>query len=310
MTITDTRETAVIGAEPGLGGKPYVDWAAAIAGILLASAIALVMLTFGAAIGLSFVNFHGGANASPVWVGIAAASWLLWVEVSAMMCGGYLTGRLRHRVGDATEHESDVRDGAHGLIVWAGAVLIGAIVTAGGIGGAASTVGSAVSTTVNAAASAAGPAAGGMVQNLSGYFADTLMRPSAATGAAPAPAGGSAGANRADAVAEAGRILVADAASGNVPDADKAYLADLVARTTGLTPEDARKRVNDVLAQIDSAKQKAADTAETARKAAVIAAFITAASLLVAAVGAYWAAMMGGNHRDRQVVFDYWFRRF
>lgn len=308
MTVTGTGETVVVEPGSGASARPYVDWAAVFAGILLASAVALVMLTFGTAIGLGFVNFHGGGNASPVWVGIAAASWLLWVEVSAMMCGGYLTGRLRRRVADATEHESDVRDGAHGLIVWAGAVLIGALVTAGGVGGAASALGSAVSSTVNATASAAGPAAGGMAQNLSGYFADTLLRPAAAAPGASATA--PAGANRAEAVAEAGRILVTDAANGSVPDADKAYLADLVARTTGLSADDARKRVDDVLAQVDTAKQKAADAAETARKAAVVAAFITAASLLVAAVGAYWAAMMGGNHRDKQVVFDYWFRRF
>ena len=66
-----------------------------------------------------------------------------------------------------------------------------------------------------------------------------------------------------------------------------------------MSADDAKKRVDDVMGQIDAAKQKAADAAETARKAAVIAAFITAASLLVAAVGAYWAAMMGGNHRDK-----------
>jgi len=142
-----------------------------------------------------------------------------------------------------------------------------------------------------------------------------LMRPAAATAPAGSPTPPAAvpaptAANRADAVAEAGRILVADAANGNVPDADKTYLADLVSRTTGLSPDDARKRVDDVLAQVDAAKQKAADAAETARKATVVAAFITAASLLVAAVGAFWAAMMGGNHRDKQVVFDFWFRRF
>ena len=48
----------------------------------------------------------------------------------------------------------------------------------------------------------------------------------------------------------------------------------------------------------------------TPANATVIAAFVTAASLLVSAVGAYWAAMMGGNHRDKETVFDFWFRRF
>jgi len=117
-------------------------------------------------------------------------------------------------------------------------------------------------------------------------------------------------ADRSVAIAEAGRILTNDALTGSVSDADKAYLADLVARNTGMTADASKKRVDDIIGQIDTAKQKAADAAETARKMAVLAAFITAASLLVAAVAAYWAAMMGGNHRDKEMVFDYWFRRF
>ena len=53
----------------------------------------------------------------------------------------------------------------------------------------------------------------------------------------------------------------------------------------------------------------ALDAAESERKLGVLAAFLTAASLLVAGAGAYWAAMQGGNHRDKQTVFQ-WFKRF
>src|SRR3954452_23434800 len=95
----------------------YVDWAAVIAGIVLASAISLVLLTFGSAVGLSLTNFRSFSNTAPIWAAIAAASWLLWVQISSFMAGGYLTGRMRRRFHDATEHESDVRDGAHGLLV-------------------------------------------------------------------------------------------------------------------------------------------------------------------------------------------------
>jgi hypothetical protein len=331
--MPSTVDTVVVTeAAPATDRHAYVDWPAIFAGIVLASAIALVLLTFGSAIGLSFANFHGSTGVSPVWVAIAAASWLLWVEVSSMMCGGYLAGRMRRRAHDATEHESDVRDGAHGLIVWGGALIIGAIVTVSGIGASVSAISNVAGTATTAAAAGAGPAAGAAASN-SGfnpntYFADALFRP--ASGAAPAanaaaaPAAGSAapaaapatpatpaaGADRAGAVAEAGRILANGAIAGSVSDTDKAYLADLVARNTGMSADDSKKRVDDVLSQVDQAKQKAADAAETARKTAVIAAFITAASLLVAAVGAYWAAMMGGNHRDKEMVFDYWFRRF
>src|SRR3954452_21467616 len=75
----------------------YVDWAAVIGGIVLASAISLLLLTFGSAVGLSFANFHTFTGVSGVWVAIAAASWLLWVQISSFMAGGYLAGRMRRR---------------------------------------------------------------------------------------------------------------------------------------------------------------------------------------------------------------------
>ncbi len=158
MTMPSTIDTVIVDARAAAANThhAYVDWPAIIAGVVLAAAISLVMLGFGSAIGLSFANFHGGATASPVWIGIAAASWLLWVEISSMMAGGYLAGRMSRRIGDSTEHESDVRDGAHGLLVWAGALLIGAMVATSGIGAAASAIGNVAGTVTNATATAAG----------------------------------------------------------------------------------------------------------------------------------------------------------
>jgi hypothetical protein len=307
MTIPADIETVTVPGDTTLAAQhAYVDWPAIIAGILLASAVSLVMLGFGSAIGLSFANFHGGTGVSPIWIGIAAASWLLWVEVSSMLAGGYLTGRMRRRIHDATEHESDVRDGAHGILVWAGALLVSAIVAASGVGAAASMLGSAVSTATTAAATAAAPAAGNAAAQSAfdpaAYFTDALFRPGNA--APPAPA------NRGEAVAEAGRVLAFSAANGSVSDADKTFLAQLVAQNTGLSEADATKRVDEVLANVEAARQKAADAAEAARKTAVLGAFLIAASLLVAAAAAYWAAGLGGRHRDEQTVFADFFRRF
>ena len=45
--------------------------------------------------------------------------------------------------------------------------------------------------------------------------------------------------------------------------------------------------------------------AEAARKLTVISGFITAASLLVGAVAAFFGAQSGGNHRDKDVRSDF-----
>lgn len=287
------------------GETSYVDWPAIFAGIVFASAISLVLMTFGSAVGLSFANFRSGSGA-PGWaIGIAAASWLLWVQVSSFMAGGYLTGRLRRRHHDASEHESDVRDGAHGLIVWAGAAVLGSALVLGGVGSAANAVGAAASTVTQAAANVAGDVADNLDPNA--YFVDTLFRPAA--NAVPSAAA-SATANLDASRAEAARIFVQAAASGQLAPDDKDYLVSVVQQVTGANQADAASRVDAAFNGIQAAKQQALDAAEAARKTAVLAAFLIAASFLVSAVGAYWAAMKGGNHRDNNTVFAGVFGRF
>lgn len=272
----------------------YVDWPAIIAGIVFASALSLLFIAFGSAIGLNFVNFEAREGAPAVLIGIAAASWFLWVQISSYMAGGYLAGRLRRRHFDANEDESDVRDGAHGLLVWAGAMVIGAVLAVSGIGAAASTAGNAAATAVTAAATAADDGA----IDPNAYFVDTLFR-------APTPI------EAPEVRAEAGRIFAQAALNdGVVSEVDRTYLASTVAATTGLTQEEAQARVDEVIATVESARQQALEAARIARNTAIIAAFLLAASSLVAAIGAYWAAQKGGNHRDKNSVFFDVFRRF
>lgn len=297
---TDT----IVVAGPTAGAEQehhsYIDWPAVIGGLVVASAISVLLLAFGSAVGLSMANFGAGPDVAPIWIAIAGASWLLWVQISSFMAGGYFTGRMRRRFHDATEHESDVRDGAHGLLVWAGALVLGAIIAAGGVGSALNAIGSAAGTATIAASNVADKA--GNPVDPHAYFVDTLFR--AQPGATPA-----AGTLQ-DYRGEATRILAQGAVAGNVSDDDKNYLATLVASNTGLSPDDAKARVDQVLRAVDDAKAKAAAAAETARKWTVLGAFLTAASLLVSAVGAYWAAMKGGRHRDEQTVFADVFKRF
>lgn len=328
MAIDTPTEVTVVTADaaPGAAEGSYVDWPAIIAGIVLASAISLLLLAFGSAIGLSFVNFDAADDVNPIWIGIAAASWLLWVEISSFMCGGYLTGRLRRRRYDASEHESDVRDGAHGLLVWGGGLIVGALLAVGGLGATANAVGGAAAAITQAAGNAAGD-----IGDATGYFADMLLRPAATPAAGAAtptpPAGGTAApvappANVGTATAspaavdtsaardEIGRILTRSVVTGAVSDDDKAYLGQIVAANTGMSQDEATARVDQVLKAVDDAKAQAATVAEKTRRTTVLAAFLTAAALLVSAVGAYWAAQMGGRHRDEGTEFADVFRRF
>ena len=110
---------------------------------------------------------------------------------------------------------------------------------------------------------------------------------------------------------EAGRIFAQAAlGDGTIAADDKTYLANVVAANTGLTPEEASARVDQVAAAVNDARLKAVEAARIARNTGIIGAFLIAASLLISAIGAYWAAQKGGNHRDNETVFADVFRRF
>ncbi|MGV3574180.1 MAG: hypothetical protein ACO1O4_03470 [Devosia sp.] len=298
MTIVQPTEVAVVDTSSTRDDASYVDWSAIIAGVIFASAISLLFIAFGTAIGLNFIDFNSREGAPGILIGIAAASWFLWVQVSSLMAGGYLAGRLRRRHFDATEDESDLRDGAHGLIVWAGATVLGAIIALGGVGAAANMAGSALATATTATSNVAAGAADAIDPNA--YFTDQLFR-------ADQPVAGDTEAAR----AEAGRIFAQAAlGDGTVPEADRTYLANVVAANTGLTPEESAARVDAVVVAIDGAKQDALEAARIARNTGIIAAFLLAATTLVSAIGAYWAAQKGGNHRDENTVLTDVFRRF
>jgi hypothetical protein len=97
---------------------------------------------------------------------------------------------------------------------------------------------------------------------------------------------------------EAVRILANAALEGQISQEDRAYLGTLTARNTGLTPDDANARVDNVLQQVERAKTKAKKMADDARKAAATMAFVTVLSMFIGAFIACAAAALGGHLRD------------
>ena len=86
--------------------------------------------------------------------------------------------------------------------------------------------------------------------------------------------------------------------SGQMEADDRAYLEKLLAARTGLTPEDAKARVDAVLKRAEEAAQQAQQAAETARKTGATFALVGALSLLIGAFIASAAAALGGRLRD------------
>lgn len=244
----------------------YVDWCAVLAGAVLAAALSFVLLTAGAAIGLTLVSAREGSHGSTA--AYLAAFWSIAVPIGSLLAGGYVAGRMRPAWTE-TGDESQFRDGIHGALVWSVAVLLGAFLAMS----AAHTVGSVGASVASGVANTA---------QIAVPAVDSLVR------AQPAP-------NRpvvsADQQAQIGRILANSVRNGTLSDPDKAYLTQTVAQVTGIPAPEAEKRVTD-------AYNATVEAIETARKTAVATGLITATALLMAFAAAWFAAQRGGDHRD------------
>ena len=264
--MVDTRMTsAPIGTRTSSVGEhlnhAYVDWASVAGGAVVATAIFTTLSIFGSAVGLSLTSAHTDGGVSGKATAIAVGLWAAWVAVSSFAAGGYVAGRLRHRISDASEHEVEMRDGLHGLIAWGLAGLISGLILTSAVSGLASAGGgkaTAVST----------------VENLE---MNKLFR--GQKGYDPASHG------------EVKTVLDTAMAGATIDATDRTYLAQVVAPQAGVSPAIVATRVDEAIAEIKN-------TLDSARRGAVLAAFLAAVSLALGAAAAWWAAIEGGKHRD------------
>ena len=269
----DMAAGAADGPVPTPGGPlSYVHWGPVIAGAVVAAAVFFTFMTFASAVGLAI------ASPSPTWrdasiaLAVLSCVWILLVALGSFALGGYVAGRVRSTWA-TSEDEREFRDGAHGLLVWALAVVIGALLT----WAAATAVSSA-----SASATGAPRAASGEPAFLS-YEIDRPLRSERRPETVDP-----------EARAEASRLMLRGIGRQGLAQEDRVYLVRLVAARTGLSPTDADRRVSLIL-------EDARRAARRARASSVIIGFMTAASLAAGAAAAWFAACAGGQHRDRAI---------
>jgi hypothetical protein len=323
MAVTTTTVT------PAAVGSPArsVQWGAVILGALAASAISMVLLTFGAGIGLSAASPYPYAGASAKALAVISALYAAITMVASFAAGGYIAGRMRLPPTPEEMHEADFRDGAHGFAVWALSMFVGGLLVASGAAGALKTAVQATAAVTGGAAAgaASNPALGQAALSMTptDYAVDAILAPApAAAGApagaaaptaggipAPAPAGvggATPAPSRADLSAPITRIFAKSLKSGQLDQRDRATLVAVVQQQTGLPQAEAEKRVDQAYNDLKAAEQKARDAAEAARKAALITAFAVAATLLLGCAAACAGAGAGAKHRHERTAIT-WF---
>jgi hypothetical protein len=271
-----------------------VSWPAIFAGAFVAAASSLVLAALGSGFGLASVSAWPNSGVSATTFTVMTAIWLIVVQWLASGLGGYVAGRLRTKWANTHTHEVFFRDTAHGFITWAVATIF---VVAALTSAAASAVGSGVQAAATVASGASQGAAAVQSANTSASQGSSVIAPYNTDMLFRSPRADSSAATT-DARAEAARILANGVASGDVPSGDRTYLAELVAARTGISLEEAQKRVDTAIAQAKAAAAKARQAADAARKAASQASIYTALSMLVGAFIACIAAALGGQRRD------------
>jgi hypothetical protein len=267
------------------GNASHVDWAAILLGTAVASAITIVLTGFGSAIGLSLVSPFEGKGVAGVGLAVATGLWVIWVMLSSIITGAYLTGRMRTASYDAEPDEVTLRDGSHGLVVWSLTVVIAALIAAGGI----STLGKNSGDLANSAISSASD----MAATNTDYTVDGLTRAEQiATVLTP------------EARAQISRIVLRAGTDGTLRPDDRTHLSRVLITNVGMSQAEANTRIENLLSRARLAIENVKLAAERARRTAILIAFLTAASLSVAAAAAWWAAALGGKHRDENTVIS------
>jgi hypothetical protein len=286
-------DTSVRTAAPTFHSS-HVYWGPVIAGALTAAALASVLHAFAAAIGLAV------SSTAPTWRDASIALWILsgvylvFVALVAYGIGGYVAGLLRERYGFPASSstpvttntaavvvdEVEMRDGLHGLLVWALATLLTVLLLL--LAATAST------RLVAPSAGGAGPEASVAGENIIAFDLDRLLRGERRQGE-----------DATQTRAEAGRILLSASGHRGVVAEDRAYLIRLVSARTGLAQPEAERRTD---AAIASAKENIA----RARRSTVILAFMAGAAALLGAAAAWFAAVAGGAQRDERSPAGSW----
>jgi hypothetical protein len=255
-----------------------ISWQAILGGAAAAASISTVLVLLGLGLGFAAISPWPNAGATAATFSIIGGIWLIVVQWISSGIGGFVTGRLRTKWVNVHTHEVFFRDTAHGFLTWAVAALLGALILT-----------SAASSAVGTATRASGTAAAGAAQAAArAYDAEMLYR-----GEKPELA-----ASDQQTEMETTRILARSVENGDISDGDKAYLVDQVSARTGLSHDDAQKRVDDVVAREKAAETKAREAADTARKSASAVSIFTALSMLIGAFIASAAAAYGGSLRD------------
>ncbi len=316
----------------------YIDWSAVIAGTAIASAMSLMLYGFGASIGLYVAQPWSHSETTKTVISMAAIIFVALAYLYSLAMGSYFAGRLRPRHAIGTD-EARFRDGASGLVVWAASLLVGALIASNAVVGTVDRAAQATSSAASGVSTLVSPLAQKAVDDLLRAPASESNQATTASSAEPAnappaspaepasepaatseepaaPASPTAAPTRETIVADQSdsneevllsrqltdqilRMVARSLSDGEISEADKEYLSMILEKKLGYQPEEAAAAVNQ---KLEAAIAETKKSLEEAKETTAFAGFWTAIVVLLSAVASWWAASLGGAHRDEAAI--------
>ncbi len=316
----------------------YVDWSAVFAGTAIASAMSMLLYGFGASVGLYVAQPWSHSATTTAGISLAVLIFAALSYIYSLALGSYFAGRMRPR-HTIDPDEAQFRDGANGFVVWAISLIVGALIVSNLLVGAGDRAATAGYRTAVGVSSAVAPFAEAAVDNMLRAPVTNQNKslepaevqpntPSTATTSesssappqaepsdeppandlpkeptAPASANGDSGDldySISDQQREQiGRIVARSLNEGEISKADKQFLAAILESEFGYTPERAMITVNQ---KTDQAIKETKEFLEEAKANAAFAGFWTTVIVLLSGMASWWAATLGGTHRNEAAL--------
>ena len=291
MTMINTAAGSGTSA-PYWGNRSRISWGAVFAGAVVAVATTILLSLLGAAMGAGSIHALDATATDLSNYGTGAAIWEIINLALSMAFGGYVTSRLS---GTHSHLDGEL----HGVTMWGIAVLLGSVLLAHALSGLLGLVGPGVGSVVSRAVGGPGAVSGvvsGVVPSgLNPQAEIDRMQQSLSNSGDPTTM------TREQIGAEIAALVRNNISSGILSDPDRTRLANLVAAQSGVTREEATRRVtrleDDAKARLAQVEQKARVAADEVARSTATAARALFTALVVGLLSALIGAWLGTRHK-------------
>jgi hypothetical protein len=262
-----------------------LSWSAIIFGALLALALSIMLHILGLGVTATVTDPNSSASENMVTVGGVSGVWFLVTTAISLFIGGFVASTISRTF-------SDGRAAIYGLGVWALCTLATmAVVVPAIVRGAGTTlnVAGAVAERTASALGAVGSSASQAAQNVPSGLMNQVQQVLLGTT--------NTGQVDQSAVRDISRLLGLRVIQGNWTPDQRDQLINGVARVASISPDDARRRVDEAQNTLNAAVEQAQETlrraAEATRSAIAAASYWAFAALLIGAIAALFGARYG-----------------